>query len=647
MTREEKSKKLDTLPWQALYDTAIASKIDENEVKGCDKASIISKLIAHDITDDAVEALVNDYIYGNRVTFTLWLFDHSLTEPELCMLRGLSNEEEYYLDITGFRNLKVLSVNDVADRLEILYVYSKEYDYIDEGGKEASVWEQHRGCLWIGLNETYLACISKHEKMTDRIISFISGHIGNSLKQIKIPKNAIDNCTNPEAISRVVLQGTGGEKTTISRAGGITEEQEEEISRIRYDRFDTSGSYIAKVSEEVTATIKYNINRGSIGIYKHLSASELFSWTSHAIQVIMNEIAQLKGKPASEIFKEMGIELKWNSFDASLHAGLNTFLTQVIAALNYPEGYQFPVSECIQPILNSQNLFYKVPRVYCHKCDSYEIPVCGNCGKILKYMDGSLYCDCGAPLSITCSEHHNGCMEQIYWYIPKQRFISTLNKQISMIFKDEILNYNICVMNDTVNISFGNCANTEVEVPFSCIQEFSVLSRTPDGHLLERLIQVKEKCSATCSGKNIQKCLSENDMVCLPKLFTGVLPGFRPQPHGVKEYGDVSGQVTVGRNHYELKGIIKSNTENKKGKTLEDMLKTPLKSTAKAGEEIIRQFVEQGMNDSRCDLIAVIAPQFFDNGLKGTLRNLAKLGNKKVVFIELNEMCKIAAMTMR
>ena len=47
------------------------------------------------------------------------------------------------------------------------------------------------------------------------------------------------------------------------------------------------------------------------------------------------------------------------------------------------------------------------------------------------------------------------------------------------------------------------------------------------------------------------------------------------------------------------------------------------------------------MSDARCQLIAVIAPQYFDHGFKGTLRYLAKLAGKKVVFIELDEICKI------
>ena len=47
------------------------------------------------------------------------------------------------------------------------------------------------------------------------------------------------------------------------------------------------------------------------------------------------------------------------------------------------------------------------------------------------------------------------------------------------------------------------------------------------------------------------------------------------------------------------------------------------------------------MVDNRVDLIAVIAPQYFDNSFKGTLRFLAKLGGKKVMFIELDDVARL------
>ena len=167
MTEQEKRKKLDMLPWQALFDLAISKEIDEAQLKGKDKGIIISKLLSEAmLSDSEIDKLVNDYIYGDRVAFTLWNFDKKLTEEQYETVYQLEGKTEPFLRANGFRGLRILSVKNNIDRIEILYVYSKEYSYIDEDGKSNSVWEQHRGCLWIGIDSSYLACISKHDRMT-------------------------------------------------------------------------------------------------------------------------------------------------------------------------------------------------------------------------------------------------------------------------------------------------------------------------------------------------------------------------------------------------------------------------------------------------------------------------------------------------
>lgn len=157
MTEYEKTKKLESLPWQALFDLACEKKIDEAKIRGKEKSIIISTLLSSAvISDSEIEILVNDYIYGDRVTFTLWNFEKNLSPEHFDIISNLEGAFEPYLQVAGFRGLSVLSTTNYSDRIEILYVYSKEYPYIDEDGKSASVWEQHRGCLWLGVQTKYL-----------------------------------------------------------------------------------------------------------------------------------------------------------------------------------------------------------------------------------------------------------------------------------------------------------------------------------------------------------------------------------------------------------------------------------------------------------------------------------------------------------
>jgi len=643
MTFEEQKKKLGTLPWQALYDLAISKEIDEAEVNGKDKDTIITRLLSTSlVSDEEINRLVEDYIYGNRITFTLWTFNKDLSTDDYDYLAQLVDWCEPVLDSDYFRNLHILSVTDGVDRLEILYVYSKEYSFTDENGHNASIWEQHRGCLWIGKNISYLACISKHDKMTSCLVKFISERLRNGLTQIHPPKAAIEKCIHYKARSRVVLQGAEGEKAIISRSGGLTANQEEEISRIRDNRIDTSGSYIAEITNDISASIKYNTKKGNIGILKHLPTSILFEWSQDAIAIIFEEIDKLKGKPATEIFNELGLELKWSGFDNDKEQ-MNWFLTQVIAALNHDDEYVLPVAEFALPLLQNNSLFYRLPRVYCNICDSYEVPHCGACSKPLKYSEtGFLHCDCGAPLKITCPEGHPCRID--YWYIPTSKFISMIDQNVRLAFKDADATYFMCIMDNQIHIV--HTLNTDfegVEISFADISCFKDCPTTVHAATKYIAVRLNEKCDRLCTRAKVEKCVDDSSMVCLPKLFYSILPGYRPQPHKGSEYGDVSGEVSVGSTHYEMKGIIKKNTKNggRTVRTGEELVEEYLLSTTKEGEEIIRQFVEQGMIDSRCQLIAVIAPQYFDHSFKGTLRYLARLAGKKVVFIGLDEVCKI------
>ena len=287
----------------------------------------------------------------------------------------------------------------------------------------------------------------------------------------------------------------------------------------------------------------------------------------------------------------------------------------------------------------------EIPQVFCHECGTYEVPYCANCGSQLTFnRKGQLECSCNAPISIMCGEGHRAT-ELKSWYIPKPSLLKQINNNIAKIYNHKSLSYQMCVMDDELCIIHNNKElDSKVEILFEDVDYFKQRLDVPD-NVKTYAVRLKEKCAdKKCSFCEIRKCLSKPNLVCLPKVFYGALPGFRPQPHKGGEFGDVSAQISVLNSYYQMIGIIKKNTENKastKSKTCSDfdLIDKPLLS--REGQEIIRQFVEQGMIDSRVDVIAVVAPQYFDNSLKGTLLFLARLMNKKVMFVGLDEICRV------
>ena len=404
----------------------------------------------------------------------------------------------------------------------------------------------------------------------------------------------------------------------------------EEMDRIKKDRFNMSGSYITPIYDNTTATVRYNIKKGNIGILKHLSSNELFAWTDGAINIIFEEIDNLKGKSAKDIFDELGFKLKWSLLSKVEEEKMNWILTQIISAIGTEENIIVPEDK--KDILNKSYLFKKLPRPYCEKCESYEVPLCKECGAEINYDLKS--CECGAPIQAVCQEGHDLNMNS-YWFLPTSNCIKMINDNLSKVFPNMDSKYAFCIMDDMLIISSYE-EFIDGEIFFDDIEEFKLENFVDSDELNDFAADMKEKCGTTCSVDKIEKCLNDKKQICLPKLFYGIIPGFTPQPHKGGEYGDVSGTINVNGKSYEMKGIIKANSSKSKNKKNIRLL-----STSKQGEEIIRQFVEQGINDHRCEVIMVVVPQYIDNSFKGTLRQLAKITNKKVVFVELKQICKL------
>jgi len=98
--------------------------------------------------------------------------------------------------------------------------------------------------------------------------------------------------------------------------------------------------------------------------------------------------------------------------------------------------------------------------------------------------------------------------------------------------------------------------DNEIEIQFAdilCFQNDVI----PDAYIKSFVLRLNEKCDLGCSYKNIEKCINDEKMYCLPKIFYGILSGFRPQPHKGGEFGDISGQIQVADKHYQMIGIIK------------------------------------------------------------------------------------------
>lgn len=234
---------------------------------------------------------------------------------------------------------------------------------MNEDGKLDKVWEQHKGCCWIGLDREYAAFIVKHEKMIKIFISFLEHRLNKTIFLVRPPLSSLKKVFNKSIMSKIVLQGLDGEKTAISRSDGFTDEQKIEVERVREKRYNSSGSYITPICNNINATVRYNLKKGNISILKHLSSKELFNWTEKAIEIIFEEIDNLKGKDVTLLFSENGQELKWPLLNSNEQDQMNWILSQLINNVDQENSIFFPEEK--RQILNNDCLFVKILRPYC------------------------------------------------------------------------------------------------------------------------------------------------------------------------------------------------------------------------------------------------------------------------------------------
>jgi len=635
--------RLESVPWQAIYNEAVSIGVSSEEIKDETKEEIINRLVRAGVDNERLKLLIDKYAYGKIVSISLWHLEGNCNEDTLQRLEKLLNSE-FKIGATNFRRLKIAAINERSNRIELVFKYSKRYVYLDENEVEQIIWEQRRGCAWVGINQPYLAVIGKDEKVWTKVVEIIAEQLERKPIPARPPQRAIDRCFDKAIPSRMTLVGREGEKTTFSRSEGLTPEQQKDLERYSENQRRIAGTFRTSIGEYENISARFNSSKGNITIQKFLPAEALFNWTERAIGIILEEINNLKGRPLREIFASQGKEIIWNGVQEDLHSKLEWILSQLLSA-SPVDNVEIHVDDSMIEFLENPKFFISVYRPICRACDSPTGAICGECGSNLSVNDiKRLQCPSGHQLiggneyRLVCPENHAlPILEARHcWYFPTPNLCRKLDQNIQKIFPGSNLAKRWYIAN--MQMVIHRERNYSREISLSELNLVNIDNNLITNERKEYLVKLKEKCS-TSRNLNCGNCVTKIQGLCLMRIFHPIITGFRPQPHRGGEYGDISGQLLWNGQTLEMKGIIKSNTKSRS--SLIKKITSPMSSSSTAGQEIIRQIVEQGLNDSRCDLITIIVPQYLDADFKGTLRFLCRLGNKYITFIQLDELCYV------
>jgi hypothetical protein len=641
---------LEIVPVQGLIDKLTDKGVDLEEIKNNPKDHLKRRLISITANEQEIRGLIDQYAYGKTVSFALGYLN-CRPQPDdftkLKVLQGVQIPVEY----PSFRNIEIDGIIEQTDRIEVLFKYSKRRNYLAEDETRQVVWEVFRGNVWVGKIQPYLAVVSKEEKIWRKVAEFISEKLGRTFSIIKPPIKAIESFLEPQNRCGITLLSENNEKTTIARAEGLSENQQKEVESLQANRLKVSGSYKTTIKETKGATVRYNSSKGTITIHKSIPSEDLMNWTAMVIDIILEEISNLNNKNVDEVFSAYGQKIEWNpAFCRETISELNWLLGTLVNSPSI-EPFEMAVPESFFSLLDDPDFFIGLYRPYCESCESPVSGECFECScsltpsdiKRQKCPNGHKLFDGKKSFPICYEGHHlpKWSIEQ-GWFIPTAKLKKIIDKNIQKVkFGSDVVQRWFIA---NCNLFIKAEPQFAREVQFNELNICDPQLDKPTTELKKYIVSLKEKCD-DCKSKSCLSCTGITD-ICLGRVISPLIPGLNIQPHKGGEYGDVSGQLRLGSQPIEFKGIIKSNSllkSKKKELTIEDKINSFLQSTSTVGQEIIRQLIEQGLNDQRCQLVAIIVPQYIDNDFKGTLRFLCGLVNKKISFWEIDKLSSIAA----
>jgi hypothetical protein len=267
----------------------------------------------------------------------------------------------------------------------------------------------------------------------------------------------------------------------------------------------------------------------------------------------------------------------------------------------------------------------------CPHCQSYSVKLAGDelkCG------------DCGEAISLSeleCSEGHKApvsSISEIIYLTPTSIMLRDVSELIAHA-TDQRFNADeeyFCIQGNRLLVSF---AANQVIYELSEIPEFAKLvgrkvSEDNGAHIKTALADFREKCK----NPSIEKCANCVDKPrmkkCYLRLF-GLLDGsFTPKPHQGHEYGDYNKLITIDGKQEQLVVAIKKSNSDDKEITLRDA----------QGKDIYSQ-VARYRADSTVNVIAVCVPRRLDAGFKALLRDDALHKNKKLLFIDGDNLVRL------
>jgi hypothetical protein len=257
------------------------------------------------VTDTDVEALYEDYRYGQRLSFYLYLLPGGLEAPRLEEIQAAlddlaasdqlalpdqpKSDEEFETD--RFANQIVLQDQEFfEDVREIRFRWFVVHRFLNVEEEPDQVLQVRRGFFWLDLHLGYLVILCNDERVNALLVRGLSCCLQAVPVPVQFPKELVDKHLSIEKVKSVSHYdpGTGIRQSISGR--GLWKASEQEILAREQRYLRPNSLYEEEVAAGIVSGLGVTASKGKIYLTRALPTSLVRAWAMQRLPDLVRDL---------------------------------------------------------------------------------------------------------------------------------------------------------------------------------------------------------------------------------------------------------------------------------------------------------------------------------------------------------------------
>jgi hypothetical protein len=605
-----------------------------------------------DITSAQVDELYEDYRYGGRASFYIFIFraqpgaaDPLDVDAWNAILEDLQDSDAP--DYLAVKALDTAPLHNHIDEIHFNFRTSHQYEEVENGNLE-TVLELNHVFLWINKISLYMVVMTRREEINNLLIKATNILLNCIPVPVKLSKSFVNNQFPLEDISRGSWYDVDKDISWTASGEDLMNKQGDDVRRLEENNERVAGLYKERISDTIQSKLGVHLEKGKIYLTRTIRASILKNWVSTRLHTLILEMQNL---PPEDVIYLSPESLEELNLTGTAQAFFQEIASGILKKRQNPER-QIKISAQPARIYSSLRSYFIKPvvSIFCEECETKSLAYCSQCGWGEYELIGTiLRCNvCGNEVSgmatLRCMAGHDILIQN-----PENKLIlkpkSNMQVAIARLIRDANEVYNEreeFFWIDSTEL-FYKRNDQKIEFLPDEIDEYSSLPLRDNipvdlwDRATKCVIKMGEKCAYNNNNPTAADCIDCNQRnlgrLCIPKVFRSLSPNFFPTPHGGSEYGDIAITITINGTRKSFIGLAKTiDTTAKRG---------GVEKPNQNAEKWIYQILGQAIRDQAVETFGLIDPKPINAEFRDTVRMLAKMDEKPFIVFGQDEITRM------